>query len=172
MLFLNKSLENASASPKENSKVLSDREPLIIKENKEIDEKTEFSSSEEGTESPDEEKESENLEEIPLQEKIPQEESVQTEISKEETQKPEETAVEKETISASPEEKNSENVIAESKQNTEQKTTRPTKSPIVVEKSRLGMTEYLLPFSNSEERVEATTHVVLHFSSNGMSTLN
>lgn len=30
VLFLNKSLENASASPKENSKVLSDREPLII----------------------------------------------------------------------------------------------------------------------------------------------
>ncbi|MGE7367357.1 hypothetical protein ACQKKE_12195 [Desemzia incerta] len=87
VLFLNKSLENASASPKENSKVLSDREPLIIKENKEIDEKTESSSSEEGTESPDEEKESEKLEEIPLQEKIPQEESVQTEISKEETQK-------------------------------------------------------------------------------------
>lgn len=167
VLFLNKSLENASASPKENSKVLSDREPLIIKENKEIDEKTE-SSSEEGTESHDEEKESENLEEIPLQEKIPQEESVQTEISKEETQKPEETAVEKETTSASPEEKNSENVIAESKQNTEQKTTKPTKSPIVVEKSRLGMTEYLLPFSNSEERVEATTHVVLHFSSNAL----
>lgn len=89
-------------------------------------------------------------------------------FQKKRLKKPEETAVEKETISASPEEKNSENVIAESKQNTEQKTTRPTKSPIVVEKSRLGMTEYLLPFSNSEERVEATTHVVLHFSSNAL----
>ena len=40
------------------------------------------------------------------------------------------------------------------------------KSQVVVPKSILPMTTNLLPFSNSEIRVEPTTHIVLHFSSN------
>src|SRR5699024_738605 len=39
---------------------------------------------------------------------------------------------------------------------------------VVIPKSTVGMTEYLLPSANSEERVETTTHVVLHFTSNAL----
>ena len=42
------------------------------------------------------------------------------------------------------------------------------KPQVVVPKSTLPMTTYLLPFSNSEIRVEPTTHIVLHFSSSAL----
>ena len=42
------------------------------------------------------------------------------------------------------------------------------KSQVVVPKSILPMTTNLLPFSNSEIRVEPTPHIVLHFSSNAL----
>lgn len=169
-LFLNNSLGNASASSKENSKLVSDIEPLMVKENEGPEEKIESSSIEEVTENNDEEKESGNLEEIPSQEEIIQEETLQEEttqmeIPKEETQKAEETVAEKETVPTNLEEKTSEKAIVESKQNTEQSPIKPT---VVIEESNVGMTEYLLPSSNSKERVETTTHVVLHFSSNAL----
>lgn len=46
------------------------------------------------------------------------------------------------------------------------------KSTETIEPSSVGVTEYLLPFSNSEERIENITHAVLHFTSNALNNPN
>lgn len=42
------------------------------------------------------------------------------------------------------------------------------KTQVIIPKSSLPMTTKLLPFANSEIRVEPTTHIVLHFTSNAL----
>lgn len=86
----------------------------------------------------------------------------------------EESSEEKEIESTNTEEESFKNTEPELKQDLPQsapKATAPTEvteSTQEVKKSNVGMSEYLLPFSNSEERVEKTTHVVLHFTSNAL----
>lgn len=84
----------------------------------------------------------------------------------------EETPVQNEEELATSEPENVE--IEESKPKQKQEEI-PAEEPEIVEPKRevvpsssLGMTEYLLPNANSEERVENTTHVMLHFTSNAL----
>ena len=115
-------------------------------------------SSNEATDA-DKEEELEEIEEISMQEEKPKEEEVLTET--------EETAT---SLKEEPVEKTESTTNQEAPQNL----SKPTEPKVavepaqVVEKSNVGMSEYLLPFSNSEERVEKTTHVVLHFTSNAL----
>lgn len=100
----------------------------------------------------------EDVEEIHLQEE-PEEEEVLTEIEEPSTSLKEEPAENLESTT-------NQEVSQNSSKSTESKRTR--ESTQAIEKSNVGMSEYLLPSSNSEERVEKTTHVVLHFTSNAL----
>ena len=65
-------------------------------------------------------------------------------------------------------EKDIENVAAKDRETNVAESESKPKAQVVVPKSTLPMTTNLLPFSNSEIRVEPTTHIVLHFSSNAI----
>lgn len=92
-------------------------------------------------------------------------------VEEESVDENEEKIPDKEITPASTKTESTEKAQAETKPITPQASPEPiekTKPKEVVEKSKVKMTEYLLPFSNSEERVEKTTHVVLHFTSNAL----
>lgn len=162
-IFLSTNIGSQTASSQEIPNETSDPASSTVKENEASVEKTESSpveESEESIESNDEEKESEVLEEVHIEEKVTPEEILTEEAVNE--NEGEQTNFEEE-VSNKENSESKQNI--ESEQSTESNDMKPME---VIEESSIGMTEYLLPFSNSEERVKMPTHVMLHFTSNAL----
>jgi len=99
------------------------------------------------------EEEIEDLEEVSKQDEVIEEE---------------ESITENEAKPTVPEEEASDKSKDKKKEETQKDPSKTTKVVETIEKSNVGMIEYFLPSSNSEERMEKTTHVVLHFTSNAL----